>query len=187
MALALAVRDELRDTRTVSRAARAGALVGGLRPDHAQTAARRSGRRARLRSGVHLLLPQHGDGDRAGDFPGRRELRAAPCRPSSPASATVRCGAPARAAGMQAAMPAARGRSLLGLCGAPGRVPQAHLVCCRRLPDRVRGQARQHSHPPLRPGGLRVLRRGADNGHAAVERAAGRRLRAVGRAARRPG
>ena len=79
MALALAVREELSDTKTAARASKAAALVERVfdltmrkLPAGAAPAA------ARLRGRVHLLLPQHGDGDGARDFPGRARASRAP-------------------------------------------------------------------------------------------------------------
>ena len=86
MALAVAVRDELRDetlpARPMPRRWRSASSI----PRCAMPPAY-GGAGARLQGRVHLLLPQRGDGDRARGLPRRRRAaRAARCQASSPGS-----------------------------------------------------------------------------------------------------
>ena len=113
------------------------------------------------------------------------ELERARMRASSPAWSAGAMRSPPRRHQAQPLPPAAR-QPVLRLHGTAQRVPQAQLVLRRGLHRRLRGQRRRHSDPSLRPGDLRVLRRGAAGGHAAVGRAARLGFRAVGGPARCP-
>ena len=79
MALAVAIRDELRSEREALRASKAGALVTGVFDrTMQQNAPGRRRRAARLQGGVHLLLPQRGDGDGSRDLFGRERAARSP-------------------------------------------------------------------------------------------------------------
>ena len=181
MALALAVRDELRHTeRLRARRAAPSSTVFDLTmrklPPPATDA-------ARLRSRVHLLLPQRGDGERTRDFPCRQPSCArGRDQPSSPASAI---------GAMRVASQRARCRRqppcpLLhdNLCS----VYSARPAVCRKhtsfsVDACIADYEGRGGEIPIRRFDQQIFECCAVallTGHAAVGRAARRRLRAVG-------